>query len=60
MYFQVFSFVPFDHSLINVDLMTCEDLALLNEYHEIVYQELVDALDTESERQWLRQATLPI
>lgn len=53
--FEPLTFVPFDRDAIDVEQMTSKELALLNAYHQQVYEKLEKYLSTE-EREWLADA----
>ncbi|MBD5213813.1 MAG: aminopeptidase P family protein [Bacteroidales bacterium] len=57
--FEVLTLFPFDRKLIDPTLLTVEELSWLNDYHACVASALAPHL-TESERQWLTEATAPI
>lgn len=57
--FETLTLCPIDKAPIMPELLTPQELAWLNGYHETVYQKLSPHLD-EAERQWLREATAPI
>ncbi|MDE6801462.1 MAG: aminopeptidase P family protein, partial [Muribaculaceae bacterium] len=57
--FEVLTLFPFDRKLIDPTLLTVEELNWLNDYHGRVASALAPHL-TESERQWLTEATAPI
>jgi Xaa-Pro aminopeptidase len=50
--FETITLYPIDQLLIDVDLMTDEDILWLNEYHKKVYEALAPKLE-EDEREWL-------
>ena len=57
--FETLTLCPIDKAPIMPELLTPQELAWLNGYHETVYQKLSPHLD-EAERQWLREATSPL
>lgn len=57
--FETLTLCPIDKRPIIKSLLTSEEIAWLNAYHEKAYEKLVDFLDS-AEREWLRQATLPL
>ncbi|WP_434293627.1 aminopeptidase P family N-terminal domain-containing protein [Clostridium botulinum] len=59
MYFEPISYVPMDLDAINPALMTAEEKAWLNEYHESVYNKISPYL-TEEEKDWLKEYTRKI
>ncbi len=56
MRFEYLTMVPFDRRAILPEEMTSREIAMLNEYHKNVYENLKDRLSHE-ERQWLYRAT---
>ena len=57
--FETLTLCPIDKAPIMPELLTPQELAWLDGYHETVYQKLSPHLD-EAERQWLREATSPL
>ncbi|MFV2093685.1 MAG: M24 family metallopeptidase, partial [Hyphomicrobiales bacterium] len=57
--FETLSFTPIDRRLIDVSLLTDDELKWLNDYHQQT-AELVAGRLTEPERAWLAGATAPI
>ena len=57
--FETLTLCPIDKAPVMPELLTPQELAWLNGYHETVYQKLSPHLD-EAERQWLREATSPL
>jgi len=57
--FNTVSLAPIDHRLIVADMLSFEEKAWLDNYHEGVYQAISAHLD-QSEAEWLRAETLPI
>ena len=55
-HFEALTAVPFDTRLINTDLLSNDELAWINDYHDWVRQALWPNLD-EQDRDWLEQAT---
>lgn len=58
--FDVVTMCPIDRRLIDPSMMTRKQLKWLNDYHEKVYQSLASRLDNEQDKEWLRQATVPL
>ncbi len=58
--FETLTLFPFDRKLFDLSIMTADEIAWVNNYHTTVYNRLAPALDTDAERQWLRNATLPL
>ena len=59
MYLEPLTMVPFDRDAIDVSLLTEPELALLNDYHKLVYDTVSPLLCAE-EQAWLAQATAPL
>ena len=59
MYLEPLTMVPFDRDAIDVSLLTESELALLNDYHKLVYDTVSPLLCAE-EQAWLAQATAPL
>ena len=59
MYLEPLTMVPFDRDGIDVSLLTEPELALLNDYHKLVYDTVSPLLCAE-EQAWLAQATAPL
>ena len=59
MYLEPLTMVPFDRDAIDVSLLTELELALLNDYHKLVYDTVSPLLGAE-EQAWLAQATAPL
>lgn len=57
--FEFLTYVPVDIEPLKVELMSDEDVALLNEYHSQVFEKISPYLDKE-EKEWLRQVTQPV
>lgn len=57
--FETLTMIPFDREGIEPAFMTKEEIALLNQYHERVYESLVPFLTLE-EAKWLKGVTAPI
>ena len=54
--FETLTLVPFDQSLILVDLLTPFEKDWINQYHKRIFEELQEDLDSKTQ-QWLRTAT---
>lgn len=52
--FETITFVPFDHQLINIDLLTEDEKSWINDYHQQIYTALSPHLDV-LVRQWLKK-----
>jgi Xaa-Pro aminopeptidase len=57
--FEFLTYVPIDLEPVKPELMSDQDIAYLNEYHEQVYEKIAPHLNKEEE-EWLRKVTLPI
>ncbi|MHC1691653.1 MAG: aminopeptidase P family protein [Sphaerochaetaceae bacterium] len=57
--FEVLTLCPFERRLIDLELLDSHEREMIDGYHEWVYGELADHLG-ESDRDWLRAATLPL
>lgn len=57
--FETLTMVPFDLEGIDVELMTQQDIDLLNAYHKKIYDTISGYLSDE-ERKWLEKETQPI
>ena len=60
MEFEVVTLVPFEREAILPELLGQEELKWLNAYHKHVYETIAPLLDSEEEREWLREATAEI
>ena len=57
--FETISWAPIDVDLIEINLLTPEEIRWLNDYHENVYLKLHKRL-TSYENEWLRKVTKPL
>lgn len=57
--FETVTLFPFDRKLFDLSLMTDNEIAWLNAYHERVYKALAPALDAEAQA-WLKERTAPL
>ena len=57
--FRPLTLVPLDRELLKPELLTSEIRAVLDAYHERVYEEVAPLLAPE-EAEWLREQTLPV
>jgi Xaa-Pro aminopeptidase len=57
--FETITRAPFDRRLIDLSLLTAEEVAWVDAYHALVWQDVADHLD-EATRGWLKQATAPL
>lgn len=60
MEFEVVTLVPFEREAILPELLGTEELAWLNAYHRHVYETIAPLLDSQEEREWLKEATAEI
>lgn len=58
--FEVVTLVPFEREAILPELLGAEELAWLNAYHRHVYETIAPLLDSQEEREWLKEATAEI
>lgn len=58
--FETLTLFPFDRTLFDLAIMTPEEIAWVDNYHAAVRERLTPALDTEEERAWLAEHTLPL
>ena len=57
--FEPLTLCPIDKEAIAIGILSDEELAWLNEYHQMVYDRLVTYLN-EEEKEWLKEATSPL
>lgn len=57
--FETLTLVPYEHALLDISLLTEEEINQINCYHEVVRKSLSHYLDGEALR-WLESATAPI
>ena len=57
--FEALTLCPIDKKAIVTEMLSDEELAWLNEYHQMVYARLCPWLNAE-EKEWLKEATNPI
>ena len=57
--FEVLTLVPFDLSMIALDLLTLDEIAWLDSYHQRIAESLAPLLDPQ-DFSWLARATLPV
>ena len=58
--FETLTLFPFDCNLLDINIMTADEIEWINNYHEKVFRLLSPALPDESSRQWLAEKTAPI
>ncbi len=54
--FKTLTLVPIDHHLIDISLLTAQEIKWINDYHARIYNELSARVDEQTEV-WLQQAT---
>ena len=57
--FDVLTMVPYDRDLIDTDMLTTEEIAVIDDYHRTVYNKISGFLN-EEERNWLHEVTRPL
>ena len=57
--FDVLTLAPYDRDLIDTDMLTEEEIRVIDAYHEKVYQKLAGFFD-EKKASWLRDITRPL
>ena len=57
--FETMTLFPFDRTLFDTAIMTAEEIAWVNGYHDMVYNRLSPLLDGD-QAAWLREKTLPL
>ena len=57
--FETLTRAPIDRNLVDTTLLSAEELAWLNAYHETVYDDLASFVDPDT-AEWLRTMTLPL
>lgn len=57
--FETLSMVPYEKKLINLDLLTNQEILEINEYHEWIRENLIDYVREET-KAWLEEATKPL
>jgi len=57
--FETITRAPYDRRLIELSLLTAEEIAWVDAYHALVWQDVADHVD-ETTRAWLKQATAPL
>lgn len=57
--FETITRAPYDRRLVDLSLLTAEEIAWVDAYHALVWQDVVDHVD-DTTRAWLRQATAPL
>lgn len=57
--FEHLTFAPLDRALLDKNEMSPSELKMVNDYQDMVYQNMKDYL-TEEEKAWLRMETLPL
>ncbi len=57
--FETISWAPIDIDLIDINILSSDEIIWLNNYHQKVYEKLSDKLDV-GEREWLKKVTSPV
>ena len=57
--FETISWAPIDIDLIDINILSSDEIIWLNNYHQKVYEKLGDKLDM-GEREWLKKVTSPV
>lgn len=58
--FKTATMVPIDKQLLDVSIMTKEEIAWLDAYHQEVYKNILPFMKTEHEQKWLKKVTDPV
>ena len=58
--FETVTMVPIDKQLLDLNIMTNDEISWLNKYHQNVYKNILSYMKTEYEKNWLKKATDPI
>merc|ERR1712129_599199 len=58
--FRTVTMVPIDKELMDIKLLTTEEIAWLDAYHREVYENISPFMKTEYEKEWLKKTTAPI
>ncbi len=58
--FETLTMFPFDRALLDLDIMTPEEIAWVDSYHETVRERLMPHLSDEESRRWLSEHTEPL
>ena len=60
-YFETLTLCPYDKHLMDISLLSKDDIAYIDNYHQRVWNELSPKLQDDPETlAWLKQATSPI
>ena len=57
--FETISWAPIDVDLVDISILSSDEIIWLNNYHQKVYEKLGDKLDTR-EKRWLKKVTHPV
>ena len=57
--FETLTLAPIDHNLVDVPLLTTDELAWLNDYHARVYDE-ISPLVSDATKTWMKSVTAPL
>ncbi|WP_337266969.1 aminopeptidase P family protein [Oryzifoliimicrobium ureilyticus] len=58
--FETLTFCPIDRNLVQTNLLTSDELAWLNAYHQLTREKLMPLLQDENVKRWLEGATQPL
>lgn len=58
--FKMLTYVPLDLEALDSKYLTVEDINRINAYHDAVYEKMLPYMTSEKEKEWLRNATVPI
>ena len=58
--FELLSFAPFDLKLIDKSLLNADEINWINDYHTNVYDKLIGFMETDLEKNWLKNFTTKI
>ena len=58
--FKTATMVPIDKELLDTKIMTKDEIAWLDAYHQDVYKNISSYMQTQYEKDWLKKATEPI
>ena len=58
--FMNLTLCPYERELIDVSVLSDEELEYINEYHKTVYENIQSHMKTEEEKAWLKKATAEI
>jgi len=58
--FKTATMVPIDKEMLFMEIMSKEEIAWLDEYHQEVYKQILPLMKTQEEKDWLKAATDPV